>query len=85
MFVKINDKYDLLYQLSKAREDFVIHYRCFNCGDEQVTYEHNTFDADRLIGEIETQGYITLGHSCTNCGRITRILSPNCIQGLETL
>lgn len=85
MFLRINGKEDLLYELSQARKDFIIHYRCSCCDDEQVTHEFNTFDADELITKVEMYNYILIGLPCTNCGSRTRMLDIEDIIGIEII
>ena len=85
MFIKINSKDDLLHELGKVRQDFVIHYNCDDCDDEQVTYEEDVFTTDDLIEQFQEHDYLMVNLPCTNCGRMTKFLDVDYIQGIETL
>jgi len=83
MFIKIEDKKDLLAKLKEnENKDIVIHYNCPDCDDEQVT---NVEEADFELEQLNKHGYLVPHLDCTNCGSHLAILSPEQIQGIELM
>ena len=82
MFIRIEDKTQLLAELEKTSERVVVHYRCSDCSDEQVTYD---YEANEVIERISTEDRINARYDCTSCGITERSIDSEQIFGLETL
>lgn len=83
MFIKIENKQDLIKELVLLKgEEVVFHYNCYDCDDEQVTYKE--FVDNYVLQKIEEDGYLMVGLECTNCGKFTRFLDFEYMQGIET-
>jgi len=87
MFIKIENKKDLIKKLEENKDkELVIHFNCFDCDDEQVTYSFEGTDIeDILIKNFKEHGYLPAHINCTNCSQIQRIIYPEYIQGIEII
>lgn len=83
MYTKL-DKLPLVDELNKLiGRNVVLHYRCAECGDEQVAYD---FDVDCFVIEdfINDTG-VRCALDCTSCGKTTSTLTTDDIIAIETL
>jgi DNA-directed RNA polymerase subunit RPC12/RpoP len=85
MFIKINDvSTDFFNELKKYKgKNIVIHYRCWNCNNEQVTYE--TEIDKEVIGQFQNNGSLIVVYNCIECGAQTLYLGDNNIFGIEII
>jgi len=83
-FIRINDIDGLLSNLEKHRDsDIVLHYRCSNCGDEQVTNSISVDDT--IIDSFKKEDCLYAGLECTNCGHTDNGIYTDAIFGAEVL
>jgi hypothetical protein len=87
MYIETETKEDFQKVLKEnLNKDFVIHYNCRKCDDEQVSEINeieeetiNIFDAP----DAKTEIFVYL--ECTCCGYAEKFLNINIIRGIEIL
>lgn len=84
MYIEINgDKNSLVSELEKLKgQSIIFHYRCSDCGDEQVTYVHEV-NAETIYLFANDRA-LMVRYDCTNCGKYTLYLYSSDIIGVET-
>ena len=65
-----------------AEKEFVLHFNCTECGDEQVTYQDYVED---VIDDFVEKGEIYIGYDCTNCHTRIACLKAEEVEHIEII